>query len=505
MKERCVHWSEWLMTVLGAIWLGLFPFWQDGSFSRITHSKWIGMLVLTGVTAVVCGRMLAELARRRELRRARLSWLHGAAMAYFLLVALSAVFGTWADFPNDSGQLTVLWGARRYEGLYTQLCYAAVFLCMSLVPVHIPRLLDVAGDALIVFCGMTALQYADVNVLGLFPEGRSIHTNYEFQGTIGNIDMVSGYVSLVMPALLTGFAVRKQGGWSWLAAGMMGVLLMLCMEVQSGLIVVGLTVLLTVLLALRRPESRWRAALVLAGTLLLVSVRLLLGLPWLDGSEALIFPYAFTWWKLLPALLALLTAAAAWLLHRHPGRAMRCGMIIALTAGLIAAVLTAVYFLPVPAGNGLWELQELLHGRPQDIFGSERIGVWRLTLEMSRDSLLFGTGPDTFLYTMDNHLLQTGQTLVQKFDNPHNMLLAILANNGLPAMLAFLLLCGGALVRGWLRLKKDSLLAPLLAGAACYLAQGMFTFSICLITPMFWAMLGMLTACGSRRKDDTTL
>ena len=67
------------------------------------------------------------------------------------------------------------------------------------------------------FCGIVALQYAGINVLGLFPTGRSIYTNYEFQGTIGNIDMVSGYVMLVMPMLLGAFVAREKGGWHLLA------------------------------------------------------------------------------------------------------------------------------------------------------------------------------------------------------------------------------------------------------------------------------------------------
>lgn len=505
MDRREAHWSEWVSTVLGMLWLGLFPFWQDGSYSRMTHSKWVGMIVLTGVTAVVCGRMVATLAGRRELRRIRITWVHGAALAYFLLVGLSAIFGTWADFLNDSGQLTVLWGARRFEGLYTQLCYAAIFLCMSLVPVRIGPLLNVAGDALAVFAGVIVLQYAGINVLELFPVGRTILTNHEFQGTIGNIDVVCSYLSLVTPALLAGFTVRRMGGWGWLVAGMAGVMLMLCTEVQSGYIALLLMLLLLGMMALRDPECRVRAVLVLAGTLMLVSARLLLGLPWLDGADQLTFPYAFVWWKLLPALAGLVLCAVAWGLSRRPGPALSHGMVAVVVALVAVAALLFVWFVPIPGGNGLWELQEVLHGRPKDAYGSERIGVWRLTLEMSRDSLLFGTGPDTFLYAMDNHIQQTGQRLAQNFDNPHSILLGILSNNGLPAMLAFILLCGGALVRGWLHMKDDRMVFVLLTAVLCYLVQGLFVFSICLVTPMFYAALGMLSACGCRRKEDIVI
>ncbi len=43
-----------------------------------------------------------------------------------------------------------------------------------------------AALALVLFCGVVALQYAGLNPLELFPGTLSTRTNYEFQGTIGN-------------------------------------------------------------------------------------------------------------------------------------------------------------------------------------------------------------------------------------------------------------------------------------------------------------------------------
>ncbi|MBQ8556395.1 MAG: O-antigen ligase family protein [Clostridia bacterium] len=492
MERTRTHWSQWVMTALGTVWLAVFPLWQDGSFSRITRAKWVGMLILTGVTLVVTAAMVITLWCRREARgRIRLGWVHVAALAYFVLVALSAWLGTWAMSYNNRGELTVWMGAIRYEGLLTQLCYGAIFLCMSLSTVNIRRLLDASAVTLMVFCAVTAMQYADMNPLGLFPMGRSVRTNYEFQGTIGNIDMISGYLCIVVPALLGGVIKAGRGGWQWLLPGLTGVMLMLCMEVQSGLIVLGLLVLLLTLLALRDHTCRSRTAVVLGGMLMLVSLRLLLGLPWLDGTENVTFPFAFATWKLMPLALGALLMAAAVLLHRRPGKDVRTLHVRLIALMLVLAVVLAVYALPLPEGNGLWELQELLHGRPQDSYGSERIGIWRMTLELSRENLLFGTGPDTFYYAMHDYMNRTGQSLVQNFDNPHNMLLAILSNNGIFALLAFAVLCVLVLVKGVKRAGREPMALPVLLAVGCYLVQGMFTFSICLVTPMFFAVLGM--------------
>ncbi len=487
-------WPAWVTTVLGMVWLALFPLWQDGSYSRITRSKWLGLLILTCVTAAACGHMLSALTRQGALRREiRFTWLHGAALSYFALVGLSAVFGSWADYHNDAGQLAVLFGAKRHEGLITQGCYGLIFLSLSLTGVHVRELLHAAAYTLLAFFGVVLLQYHDVNVLEMFPAGTSIHTNYEFQGTIGNIDMVVGYLAVVVPALLGGFAAMRRPSPLWLVSGLAGVALLLMMEVQCGLIMLALLLYALLLLGLRAPQSRWRVLAILGGTLILLSVRLLTGLPWLDETETLAFPHAFGWWKLLPAGAGLLLMGLAAAARRWPGRALSRRAVTAAGIALVLIVTAAVYVLPLPEGNGLWELQEILHGRWQDSFGSERIGIWRLTLEMSRENLLWGTGPDTFLYAMDDHLFRTDQSLVQHFDNPHNLLLGVMSNSGLPAMVMFILLCAGAIVTGLRRTRWDEAAFPLTLAALCYLAQGMFTFSICLVTPMFWAVLGMLT------------
>lgn len=499
------HWSEWVTTVLGMLWLAVFPLWQGGSYASITHAKWVGMLMLTALTAAACLYTLWQRFKRPEpFRLPRLSWLHVAALCYFVLVALSARYGAWAGHRNESGQLTVIWGARRYEGLVTQMCYGLIFFCLSLTRVRLRYLLDAAAVTLLFYCGVVLLQYRGVNVLMLFPAGTSIHSNYEFQGTIGNIDMVVGYLAIVTPLLLTGFALMKRPGWLWLLSGLSGVLLTLMMEVQSGLIAIAAMLFALCLLSLRCPDSRWRVLLILGGTLVMLSLRQLTGLPWLDGTEELVFPLSLTIRRLLPSAAGLVLIALAPILRRRKGPAIPMAQtaFIALTAVLIALLL--LYGLPFPEGSGLWEMQEMLHGRPQDSFGSERIGVWRLTLDMARGSLRWGTGPDAFLYALDDHIRETGQLgrIQQTFDTPHNLVLGTLINSGLPTAILFVALCAGAVVRALRRARQDAAVLPLMMAALCYFLQGMFTFSICLVTPMFWAVLGMLAGQTAPTHDE---
>ena len=68
--------------------------------------------------------------------------------------------------------------------------------------------------------------------------------------------------------------------------------------------------------------------------------------------------------------------------------------------------------------------------------------------------------------------------------------LIILATLGFAAALLLMLTCAAA-IAGALR-KRETL--PLAMMAVGFLAQGMFTFSICLTSPMFYAVLGLCAA-----------
>ena len=502
MRHDKIGFSGNVAAALGVIWLGLFPLWQDLSYTRITRAKWIGALVLCGATVVVAALLAMILCKRKQLRR-EVHWHPAqlAAAAYFLWLSLSGCFGTWADCSNAQGQLTVLMGAIRYEGLVTQWCYGLIFAMLSLFPAREEPVLGGAAAAMMLFCGVVALQYAGVNVLGLYPAGRSINTNYEFQGTIGNIDMVSGYLCLVTPMLLGAYMIRRKGGWHLLAAGTLGAAVLWCIEVQSGIIALMFLCDLLVLLMLRTPAYRARGCVALAGVVAGLALRGMLFLPWLDSATpraVLPVEFALTAKAMAGVIGVAVLLALAVVFRRHPGKPVPAAAILCLVLAAAVAAVCVVAFAPIPqTAGGLYELHEILNGRPQDTFGSWRLGVWRHSLEMSRESPIFGTGPDTFYYAMFNYLQQAGVSLGESFDNPHNEYLASLANRGIPALVIYVALL--ALVMAGLFRRKEW---PMLLSLGCFALQGFFSFSICLVTPMFWAVLGMAAArCGKPLKD----
>ena len=338
MKKYCFHPPKNIIvgTLAAILWVAVFPFWLLGEstplnalvsgevplwdtltcltmqdYSNITRAKWDGMLIFTMLTLLLT---IPALFRREKRRKLPLMLM----LLFLLWTGLSCFFGSHAGEMNAWGVPTVLWGSGRYEGFVTIACYGLIFLCLRRMDANVPALLTVCSAAVTGYLVLVLLQYAGFNPLSLFPMGRSIRTNYEFQGTIGNIDLVSAWVCLLMPGLLGSFVLGQKHHWLHLPGGLCAILLTLLMDVQSGLIVLALTLLALICLALRQPECLARLLLTLGLTLLLFALRQALVLPWLDGSADIEFAPGQV--SAVCTLLGVVLVALAPLLMCHPPR-----------------------------------------------------------------------------------------------------------------------------------------------------------------------------------------
>ena len=489
VSEKRQRAAAWVMTDLGLLWLAVFPLACDFTYTHITLAKWIGMGIGAGL--MLCGLLAVALLRRgfrwQTQSLSKFGWL-------LTWIILSSLFGAKAGNLGGDGLPLTLTGVR-HEGLLAWLCYGLIFFTMAQARPKMKVLVIVAAGALALQLVLIGLQYANLNPLGLFPKRRSILTNYEFQGTFGNIDMLAGYLSLLLPILLLPWLLR--GGWGYglaAMAGMGGVLLALLTGVQAGwlaLAVLGLGILYTFL---TRPETRWRCMILLYGAVLCLLLRGCIQLPWLGEieSESALLALPSLWRGLACGTVMILACGLAVLFRFHPGKAMHRRWAMTLVVGLVIAAVVAVALFPIPeSAGGLWELHETLNLRAQDSFGSERIGIWRVAIGLIREHPLFGLGYGNFQKASAQWQAANGVQLVQTFDNPHNFLLELVVNAGVPAMLLFIGLAV-ALLRACRRDRKHGLMLAL--SLLCWLAQSLFTFSICITSPIAWAVFGLIAA-----------
>lgn len=127
--------------------------------------------------------------------------------------------------------------------------------------------------------------------------------------------------------------------------------------------------------------------------------------------------------------------------------------------------------------------------------------IWSRTLPLLKKTLLFGVGPDNFVYAFPNddyvgkvNCGFDGQIVTK----PHNMYLQIWVQDGLPACLALLALYLIFAVRTFRRcfvkgkltwLQKTNI--ALFCGTSGYLAAGLANDSTICVAPVFWALLGI--------------
>ena len=170
--------------------------------------------------------------------------------------------------------------------------------------------------------------------------------------------------------------------------------------------------------------------------------------------------------------------------------AAETGAAAAAVAGLALTAVLLVALLPVPPSMcGLWEAHEVLNFRPDPSYGSERIGIWGVTMGLIGEHPVFGIGFGNFQDEAMRRIAARGPRLAQVFDNPHCLPLEIAVTAGIPALLLFLALAV-SLLRRCVRARELTLALCLL----CWLTQSCFTFSVCITSPIAWAVFGMIAA-----------
>lgn len=395
-------------------------------------------VIMLILTGVTVLCFLADCFSRRVTRPRPLALAAGGGLLLWIL--LSCLCSPYAYGP--------WWiGAGRRDGLASQLCYLGLFLLFSFSRVKRAPVLWAAGAGITAYFMITLIQYTNANPFGLYPGDYFYDKAPSFQGTIGNVNMAVGYLMILCGLFLP-------------------------------LLTDSARPLFRILRGKENAPVRPRL-LAAAGALCVLAMCVVL-LFTMDVSAGFV------------AFLVLLCRSALRLVPKK--------LRLPIAALLLAAVLVLVWFCPFSGGT-VWELSEILHGRPQPDFGSGRVGLWALSMRMVRQEgrLLTGTGPDTYALRFSTFLRSyyaahpDAEKLDMYYDNPHSEYIAMLINCGLPALLFFLLLIvGGCFGRpAW----RD--------GALAYAVQAVFSFSVCIIAPMFWVVLGLAWSGRKRAEAET--
>jgi len=180
----------------------------------------------------------------------------------------------------------------------------------------------------------------------------------------------------------------------------------------------------------------------------------------------------------------------------NPDAPPRWKLGVILIIVIIAAGLVGVEVMGRPNADGMgtgiiYEAREIMHGRIQDEFGTNRIYIWRHALSSVPNRLLIGHGPDTFIFAFPREAQgYFGET----YDTAHNEYIQYLVAQGVLGLIAYLVFAVGVVVLSVRKAFKDPIIMAVLAAFVAYLAQAFFNISHPIASQILWVFAGILVS-----------
>jgi O-antigen ligase len=211
------------------------------------------------------------------------------------------------------------------------------------------------------------------------------------------------------------------------------------------------------------------------------------------------------------ALAAAILVTLAGRLPRSPAGRRRLVRLLAAVVALVLAVGALIAPIRDLAGR-MWERTATILDAGDS--GDVRLELWRVGVHITIDNPLLGTGQDTYpeVFTDYRDEVLDDETAEwftrRRPESPHNLLVAVAAQTGLPALAALLLLIGGAMrtqilaVRAATDPTVRASLSAVPAALTGLLVAAMFMNPEVTTTWTFWLLLGAGTGFAESHRRD---
>jgi hypothetical protein len=428
----------------------------------------------------------------------------------------SAVFSPWQEYVwrgwhTVTGQRTV----GRWEGFWAFLCYGLTFFIVArfYIPKRLHFLIFAGGSLLLSLHGV--LQFLGFDILHAVGYLDPLNARLLddpltriFRTTLGNVNVVSAYCSLAIilfAALFTG--ENSKWGIVYAAASAAAFGLLLITRGDAGRVAVLVTMVLLIPYWISDRARLGKILFVLSGWCAVYAayagyLSLLKGR--LETHE---FSRADRWFintaqtfspvlmLSAAAVLALSGVCLLIFLKKWPARVMKIAgagvLAMSIIGGLLFVEIAGRRFENRPS-HMLWQAREVMRGRIDDNFGSNRGWVWKNGLSVVFDRPLLGSGPDTFYKALgDERQAEALRITNSDFDKAHNTFLQIAVCMGLPALLAYLVFLGGLFVPAVKKAFGRPILFAFGAAALSFLIQSFFQVDTPIDRPLLYVALGV--------------
>jgi hypothetical protein len=552
MNKKAVG-NIWLEITAALFFIGIMAllplYFPRTGFAFITRQKTDLFMTYTVIASVATAVILFLTTSRFRVKdyfikdepRRPVALHEWALLAFLLLALLSSIFSPWQDFVWRGFTHDGVSG--RWEGFWAFFCYGLAFIITARF--YKPRTLlnALCAAGVILLCLYGILQYLGFDILAragylvfdMTGDSRVAPLSGIFRTTLGNINIVSAYCSLVAVLFAALFAAgegkEKSSKWEYLhlAASVFAFAMMRITRGDAATVgVIGaMVLLLPYWISDRRRLGKMLVVMSLWSAVHVVNQ---LYLTRMSRPENIInFCPADQWFltnftpfftgvfAVLAAVLLGLGLCLLLLVKKWPKKPMKIAG-VAFLAISIGSGLGIVYGMSEERagtlGDVVWEAREVLHGRIDDNFGSYRGWVWRNSVEILPENPWLGTGPGTFFFALGGvqiaprseaahnnpvpltasagRVLQGINETGLSFDKAHNTFLQIAVTMGIPALIAYLVFLGAIFIPSIKTAFDRPLLLAFGAGALSYIIQTFFQVDTPIDRPLLYVALGVM-------------
>lgn len=490
-----------------AVILMLFPLIVDETgFFRILEAKWYSHLTIvsTYIFLVLSVFIYFFLVKKVNLLKGKKFTKSKIFICAFLIINIISTLTSPYFKTHD-----LLIGSGRGEGLINILLYTISFLLVSTFLKFEKRQINYFAISALLFSSICVIQYFGFNPFNMYQDGIGTH-NVSFMGTIGNVDFISAYYTIVLTISLMTYLFVSESKWQSLlnlTAVTMGLFIFQIIDVQSGLVAFMVVAALLAPYILLSGETFSKILVVIAGIVVGFLVDQVINLKYVYANKELVFNWQINELGIGMAVCIVVLLILAFILkkkdyyslHKRRNVLIIYGlMILAVVGGLVV-----IYIKDFNIGI-LHEIHDILHGNFKDEYGTYRIFLWKRAIKLVQEAPIIGTGSDTFAirfmskYTADVAAL--GKITIN--DTAANVYLTILVNTGVLGLMSFVLLILSLLSK----LLKAALSGKLndnithgnmyyyiiAMGVFAYAVQDFFNLWVVIVTPIYFITMGML-------------
>ncbi len=494
----------------------VFPLFLSNYYGRVRRDKFLMLIILTTITAVIvmgiyaCNALISKKNKRKTILPKRLKFsICDYALFAFLAVSVISAFttdnilhslvGYTADDPN----------AGRSMGLIMYVLLVVMYLIISKLFYFKPKVFGAmfAGGAIVTLLAIVNYYYIDP--LGLFTHYQNDQTVIQlFTSTIGNKNYLSAFICVLLP-FSVGVAMTSQNKKTIIFAHISTAIQFMGLIVSTsdgGFF--GLIAFVLITLVLISRDLLKLAKFFFSLTIMCLSVDILKLFDFImDGNSkgyigiSQIFMNGCLSYCLTVGC-AVITAVFVFLHIKHGNKPLPKFVFYAVLSALAAVVLfvisAVIYYTLFNTTATLDGFKAFLRfnddwGTHRGFFWIRSVRIWKYDFNLWQK--LFGSGPETFYAAFEPYFTELYNLYGEGSSNAaHNVYVNLLITHGVFGVLTYLVFVVSVLIKTFKRAINNRMALVCLLVLVTYVAQDFVNIANPINTPLFFVFIALSAA-----------